>query len=153
MHKILLLDDEENILNSLKRMLRHREDWELETHTSPAMALNRVQCNLFDVMISDLKMPEMNGIEFFMEAKQQQPDAMRIMLTGFVDPDHLMEAINKAHVFGFITKPWDEEQLINVIERAIDHRKVVVENRMLANRVREQQEALNRYQSMAPGLN
>lgn len=143
MYKILLLDDEENILNSLQRLFRPQKQWEIESYSSPAIALNRIECNNYDVIISDLKMPEVDGIEFLTQSMTFQPDASRIMLTGFVDPECLMEAINKAHVFGFITKPWDDKQIISIIERAIQHRKVILENRMLANLVREQQAELD----------
>ena len=148
MYKLMLLDDEENILKSLMRILRKNEEWDIETYTSPQEALKRAQCCIFDVVISDYHMPQMNGIEFLSELMEMQPDAMRILLTGCVEIDILLEALNKVHAFRFIPKPWNDETLLETIKEAITYRNLIHENRMLATQLREQQAELAQLKQM-----
>ena len=137
MYKIMLVDDEENIIKSLKRVLRSQKDWEVESFTLAEEALRRATTCVFDVIISDFKMPGMDGIDFLGEMKELQPDAMRILLTGTRESNTVMEAINHAGAYKFITKPWDDAVLLQTISDAIDLRMQLVTNRFLAERSRE----------------
>ena len=83
MYRILLVDDEQNVLNALKRELK--EVYEIETFTNPAEALRRCGEVNFDLVISDYQMPEMNGIEFLKQFGKLQPDASRLILSGQAD--------------------------------------------------------------------
>lgn len=139
MYKIMLVDDEENILKSLNRLLKTEKRWEIELYTSAIDALKRANTTIFDVVISDCMMPDMDGLEFLSQLRQLQPDAMRILLTGSVNIETLMSAINKACAFRFITKPWEDALLLSAIWDALWFRDIIVENRMLAEKVREQE--------------
>ena len=143
MYKIMLIDDEENILKALKRTLNKYDNWEVETYNSGAAALKRAQTSTFDLFISDFRMPEMNGVEFLTEAKNLQPNAVRVILSGYTDLEALMGAINEAEIFRFINKPWNEHELILTIEQALKYKDMLTENLYLANQVREQREALS----------
>ena len=117
-YRILLLDDDDFILAALRRELMRssyvgHEGVELEAFTSPLAALARARENegYFDVVIADNRMPEMNGINFLKTFGEIQPDAVRVVLSGFADREDLMRAINEAHIDFFIAKPWHEYDL------------------------------------------
>jgi hypothetical protein len=139
----MLLDDEENILKSLNRTLRRFESWDVEAYTLPEDAFKRAQSCIFDVIISDYHMPNMNGVEFLSEIKKLQPDAMRILLTGHVDINVLLDALNTANAFRFIPKPWNDDALITIIDEALMYKDIISENKMLAAQVKEQRNELN----------
>ena len=140
----MIVDDEPNILNSLKRVLRKMEDWDIETYDNVSEAIKRAQTTTFELVISDYRMPEMDGVEFLNEIRNFQPEAMRIILSGFTELEALLGAINEAEIFRYICKPWDDHDLIATITHALAHREVLVENRRLADQVREQQVELHK---------
>ena len=147
MYRIMIVDDELNILNSLNRVLKRKKEWEIETYENVADALKRVQTMTFELVISDYKMPGMDGVEFLNEVKTFQPDAMRVILSGFTEMEALLDAINRAEIFRYICKPWDDHDLIGTITQALEYREVLVENRRLADQVRQQQEELRNRKS------
>lgn len=147
MYRIMIVDDEPNILKSLNRALRKHSDWDVETYENVDHALKRAQTMTFDLVISDYKMPRMDGVEFLNEVKRLQPEAMRIILSGVTELQPVLDAINKAEIFRYIPKPWDDSDLIMTINQALEHRRVLVENRLLADRVRQQQQELDKRKS------
>ncbi|KAF0191823.1 MAG: response regulator receiver [Gammaproteobacteria bacterium] len=144
MYNIMLVDDEQNILSALRRVLAKQRDWEVEVYSSAKEALRRATTKNFDLFLSDFRMPEMDGVQFLTEVKALQPEAMRLILSGYTDLQALMDAINKANIYRFVTKPWNDFDLVTVIRQALEYRDVLVENRRLADRVREQGEELDR---------
>lgn len=143
-YTIMIVDDEENILKSLTRSLRHKENWEIETYTRAEDALRRARTRIFDAVISDYNMPDIDGMAFLSELKTLQPDAVRIVLTGVVSIETLMSAINEAGAFRFFAKPWDDKALLEGLEEGLRMRDTLLENRMLALRVKDLQEELDR---------
>ena len=148
----MLVDDEENILNALRRCLNKYDNWEIEIYNSGADALRRAQVSTFDLFISDFRMPEMNGVEFLSQAKQLQPNAVRVILSGYTDLEALMGAINEAEIFRFINKPWNDNELILTIEQALKYKDMMTENLYLANQVREQREQLSKTDTLLAKL-
>lgn len=142
MYRILIVDDEENIVNALKRCLRKVDDWEVKIFTSAAEALQYARSISFDLFISDFRMPEMNGVEFLSEIKKIQPNSARIILSGYTDLEALLGAINEAEIFRFISKPWNDYELILTIEQALKYKDMLTENTFLAKQVREQNDKL-----------
>lgn len=143
MYSILIVDDEENIVNALKRSLRKVPEWEVETFTSSVEALNYAKSFSFDLFVSDFRMPEMDGVEFLTKIKEIQPDSARIILSGYTDFDGLIGAINQAEIFRFITKPWNDYELILTIDQALKYKNILIENKNLEKELREQKEKLN----------
>jgi len=147
MHRIMIVDDEENILKSLRRLLRGQKDWEIEDHSDPREALRSARVSNFDLFLSDYRMPELNGVEFLTEVKNLQPDAMRLILSGHTDLEALLAAINQAEIYRFVTKPWEDYDILMILQQALAYHDVLVENRYLANQVREQQVELDKRKS------
>ncbi len=142
MYQVMLVDDEDYILKALKRTINMYTDWDVETYQDPREALRRARTTVFDAVITDYMMPELNGLELLQELGDLQPDTIRILLTGVIDIETVMSAINKAGAFRFIPKPWDDEQLLDNIREGLKFRDILLENRILAETVREQRQTL-----------
>lgn len=138
-HTILIVDDEPFILSSLKRALR-ADDRELFTTDSVEKAWDILKANDVEVIISDNRMPEVTGIEFLTKVKRLYPDAIKILMTGYPDLNSAMEAINKAHIWRYILKPVEVEELKVLIIQAFDYHRILKENRLLLQIARQQQE-------------
>ena len=128
--KVLLVDDEVNVLNGLKRQLRKQFD--ISTATSGQEALQIAeQEDPFAVVVSDMRMPGMNGVEVLERMQEISPDTTRVMLTGNADQQTAIDAVNEGNVFRFFTKPCPTEILVNGIEMAIQQYKLVTAEREL----------------------
>jgi response regulator RpfG family c-di-GMP phosphodiesterase len=126
MYKILLVDDERNVLNALQRELKDR--YEIEAFNDPVAAIKHCAATQFDLVIADYKMPEMNGIEFLKQFRQLQPDASRILLSGEADINALIRLVNETHIYRFLSKPWEKQELLSSISHALAHRDAILEN-------------------------
>lgn len=115
---ILMVDDEESILNSLKRSFR-KTGWNIKTATSGFDGLDILALNPIDVVISDMRMPEMNGAEFLEQVAKKYPQTVRILLTGFSELDSAIDAINKGRIYSYVSKPWNDEQFCQIINNAL----------------------------------
>ena len=107
---LLLLDDEQNILRALARVLR-REGYKILTATSAKDAFALLATHEVQVILSDQRMPEMNGTEFLSRVKEIYPDTVRLVLSGYTDLNSVTDAINRGAIYKFLTKPWDDVQL------------------------------------------
>lgn len=114
---LLLVDDEPDILNSLKRLLR-RGGYRILTAGSAAEGLELLALNNVQVIVSDQRMPSMSGSEFLSRVKAIYPETMRIVLSGYTELAALTDAINRGAIYKFVTKPWDDEELREVIREA-----------------------------------
>jgi len=130
---ILLVDDEPNVLSGYIRNMRKMFD--ILTATSGKQALEVIDKNeAIKVIVSDMRMPEMDGIELLEKVKATHPDIIRIMLTGNADQQTAIDAINKGDIFKFHTKPCSTAELSNTIQSAIEHYKIQhVEKELLKN--------------------
>ncbi|MCF7928664.1 MAG: response regulator [Spirochaetales bacterium] len=125
--QVLLVDDEQEILRALRRRLR-RECFTLLTAGSAEEALKVLEGNDVNVILSDARMPGVNGIELLEKIKWMYPEIVRIIITGYVETNGLIQAINKGGVFRLVTKPWDEERLREIIYEAIEHFRTMQQN-------------------------
>lgn len=136
MRDILLLDDEALVLRSLRRTLARQADWNVEAFENPEQALRRLQSKTFDVVISDYRMPLMDGATFLSEVYALQPRSMRIILSAHADRGALVSAVNEARIFRFMEKPWSDPQLVETLQDAFAVRDEMMENQMLAREAR-----------------
>ncbi len=119
--KILIVDDEESVLNSLKRLFRNHS-FEVHTENLPLRAVETARQVKFDLVISDMRMPEMDGAELLSKIREISPSTERILLTGHSDMDSTIRAINDGGIFGFVAKPWDNEQFTDLVTSALQER-------------------------------
>lgn len=145
MNRILVVDDEPHVLSALGRSLRH-EPYELISTTSAHAALTLLRGEEFDLVLSDLVMPEMSGLEFLGRAREVQPDAMRIMMTGNGAVDTVVSAINDGAIYRFVTKPWDNVDLRLTLRLCFDRLELVRENRHLLATLKAQMRGLSEYE-------
>jgi response regulator RpfG family c-di-GMP phosphodiesterase len=115
---VLYVDDEENNLFSFKATFRMK--YEVLTAISAKDALTILSTKQVHVIISDQRMPEMTGVEFFEIILEKFPDPMRILLTGYADMSAVVDAVNKGKIFHYLDKPWNEEELDQTINRAYE---------------------------------
>ena len=117
--KILLVDDEKNILNSCARLLRKVDAIIFKT-TDASEAIEWFKNNEFAVVISDQRMPEIQGTELLAQLREINEDSVRILLTGYADTNAAIDAINKGAVYKYLSKPWNNDDVLNEIQAAID---------------------------------
>ena len=118
MPRIQLVDDDMQILQALQRLLRHK-DWQLDVFDKVADALQALSSHSYDVIIADYRMPRLDGVSYLEWARQKQPAATRLMLSAYPESDAIMQAINRAEVFRFISKPWRNEELLQTVALAV----------------------------------
>ncbi|MBC8277741.1 MAG: response regulator, partial [FCB group bacterium] len=128
--KILLVDDEKNILNSLNRLF-FDENYEILLANSARKALEVLGILEVNVIISDQRMPNMTGVEMLTRAQQLQPDAVRMILTGYADIEAAIQAVNEGAVFRFLSKPWNDDELKMAVKQSVEHYRIQKKNKEL----------------------
>ena len=143
-HRILLVDDEESITKALQRLFR-RESHEIYTASGGEEALHllRESTNPFSLILSDQRMPGMNGAEFLEKAREIYPDSIRILLTGYSDMSAVIDAVNRGQIHRYMTKPWNDEEMLLVVRQSLDHYDLVTENVRLLELTKKQNEELS----------
>ncbi len=119
---ILLVDDEEMVVTSIKSFLTLETDYQVVAFTSPKEALEFVRKTKIDLVISDYLMPDIDGIEFLGQVKDIQPEATRILLTGYADKENAIKAINDVGLYQYIEKPWENDDLRLIIRNGLEKR-------------------------------
>lgn len=127
---LLIVDDEPNIIKSLLRQLK-KNGYHIFTAYSGREGLDIIKQQNIGVVMSDQMMPEMSGIQFLEQVKKQRPDIIRLLLTGYASLENTIDAINRSHIFGFLTKPWSFEGLNATLTRAFEHYDLLMENKRL----------------------
>jgi response regulator RpfG family c-di-GMP phosphodiesterase len=158
MAKLVIVDDEPNVLNALRRICLNHDappaisNPQLMSFTSPVKALEYLQDHLVDLIISDFRMPEMDGATFLNEARKLQANSARIIISAHADIEGILRAINDAGIFRFVSKPWSEHELKAAIVQVLAHRALLVENLKLANEVRQQRGVISEQQAELESL-
>ena len=112
---IMIIDDDSLVANSLARMLR-RKNYDVSVCPDPKSALVFCERMKFDLIITDQRMPVMNGTEFAALAKPTQPDARVVLISGYSDSAKVIEAFNSKTIHQHVCKPWDNDELLSVVE-------------------------------------
>ena len=119
---VVLVDDEDMVVTSIKSFLTLETDYEVVGFTAPADALEYMKEHRVDVVVSDYLMPEMDGISFLAQVRDLQPEATRILLTGYADKENAIKAINDVGLYQYIEKPWENEDLKIVLRNGLEKR-------------------------------
>ena len=135
---ILIIDDEEIVTTSLRNLFRLRTDYRTVVFTSPEEALANSKDQSFDLVISDYLMPAMDGIAFLARFKEVQPQAIRVLLTGYADKESAIRAINQVGLYQYVEKPWDNDALLMVVRNALERGALL---RTLEQKIQELQAA------------
>lgn len=137
MAKILIIDDEPDMLKLLSMILREKTTYEVTTTNNPVEAVELAKQGGFDLVISDLKMPGLDGMEIIDAVKKVDEDIPVIIITAFASVESASEAIQKGG-FDFITKPFRKEQILFTIEKALKWLTVQRENKMLKEQLKKE---------------
>ena len=134
-YRILIVDDEPDNLALLYRTLRH--DYEIEKSTSPVKALDMLKESQFHCILSDHKMPEMDGVEFLKRSYEISPDTMRLLVTAYTDAGILIDAINYAKIYRYIKKPYNPDELMLTVKGALEYWQLKDDNNSLIKDLKE----------------
>ncbi|MEZ4732104.1 MAG: hybrid sensor histidine kinase/response regulator [Caldilineaceae bacterium] len=137
---LLIIDDEADILKALRRQFRRH--YTIHIANSAAEGYEIMTQVPIQVIISDQRMPGMSGVEFFDRTKNEFPDAVRLLLTGYADIQSVIAAINDGNVFRYIAKPWDPEEIETIVREAFTKYEMIVENRRLLAQLQEANQRL-----------
>lgn len=122
---VLILDDEPMVTKTLEGVLGLDEGLSAVTFNDARPALGHLREERVDAIVSDFVMPGMNGLEFLAEAKTIQPEAARILLTGYADKDSAIQSINEIGLYQYIEKPWRNEHLLMVLRNAVERSELL----------------------------
>jgi response regulator RpfG family c-di-GMP phosphodiesterase len=139
--RLLVVDDEPSILNAIKRVFRG-QGYEVLTATSGKEGLALLEHEAVAAVISDMRMPEMDGAQFLEQVFVRWPDTKRILLTGYADTSATIAAINRGKIWRYVSKPWNDDELIVTVQQALAHRELMHENARLSELTRQQNEEL-----------
>jgi DNA-binding NtrC family response regulator len=131
-HHILLVDDEQDVLTVLEDLFTSR-GYRVTTASDGTEALEILGTDRPDLILSDFRMNQMDGLTLFKHTIGICPDAIRILLTAHGDMKLAMDAINEASVYKFITKPWNNSDLLLNVQRALEHYDLIIQNRAFAD--------------------
>jgi response regulator RpfG family c-di-GMP phosphodiesterase len=138
---ILCVDDEPNILSSLRRLF-HPQHYSVLTAESGAAGLAILAAQPVDLVISDMRMPQMNGAQFLEKVRAQWPATVRMLLTGYADIDTIVDAINRGEIHRYITKPWSDQDMLLIVRHALERQQLERDNAHLQALTRQQNDEL-----------
>lgn len=141
--KILCVDDEKNVLKALSRSFMEEENYDIYLAESGAEGLQVLgSTDGIRLVISDYRMPGMTGVEFLRQVNERWPNTVRIVLSGYADTAVVVEAVNLGHIYKFIPKPWDDNDLLMTIKAALAYQELRRENSSLNVSLQEKNKEL-----------
>lgn len=124
---VMIVDDEEMVATALRSFLELETSYRILTFTSPTHALDDPGGEDVSVVIADFMMPEMDGITFLRHFREKNPEATRILLTGYADKENAIRAINEAGLYYYLEKPWSNDHLKLVIRNGVERSTLFTE--------------------------
>lgn len=147
--KIVVVDDDDTIISALKTLFFVEDYTDAELFTDPYLALEYLKDNTPDLIISDFVMPDMNGLEFLSKANDLYPDVSKILLTGYADKENAIKAINEVGLYKYITKPWENDDLILNVKNGIERSNL---SRQLKQKMAELEDANDKLEDYSHNL-
>jgi response regulator RpfG family c-di-GMP phosphodiesterase len=138
---LLFVDDEASILSSLRRLFRPH-GYRILTAGGGAEGLSILEKESVDLVVSDMRMPEMDGAQFLEQVRSRWPDIVRILLTGYADIASTIAAINRGEIYRYISKPWDDNEIVLTVRDALERKRLEIENTRLDALTKQQNEEL-----------
>ena len=142
---LLFVDDEPNVLKSLRRLFRAAE-YNVYLAEGGQAGLALLQQHPIDLIISDMRMPQMDGAEFLAQAAQRWPETVRILLTGYADIESTIAAVNNGKIYSYFSKPWEDNELKILVNNALEQKRLREQRQQLfeiVNRQNQQLKELN----------
>lgn len=139
---LLVIDDEEQTVRAVRHLFRRR--YKVLGATRAAEGLALMDDNDVSVILCDQRMPGMSGAEFFEAVRAEHPDAVRILITAYSDIQALVRSVNRGQIFGYLAKPWNPEELEQVVDTAMAHRQLLDDKRAMTAELAEKNDALRR---------
>jgi DNA-binding NtrC family response regulator len=121
---VMIVDDELMVTSSIQAFLQMETDYEIHSFNDPGEAVRYAANQRVDVVVSDYLMPEMTGIDLLGQVKELQPEASRVLLTGHADKQSAIDAINRVGLYQYLEKPWDNPQLLLVIQSGVERARL-----------------------------
>lgn len=121
---VVIVDDEDMVITSIRAFLQLETDYDIRGFTDPQEAAEYAAKNRVDVVVSDYLMPKLNGIQLLAKVKEAQPEASRVLLTGHADKQSAIQAINDVALFQYLEKPWDNQQLLLVVQSGAERARL-----------------------------
>lgn len=140
---ILVLDDEPLITRTLEALLTEEGSWNVAVFNDPHGAVDSLRERSYKVVMSDFLMPQMDGLSFLKEVKEQQPTASRILLTGYADKQNAIRSINEVGLYHYVEKPCDNEQLLLIVRNGIERAGLIEKLQEIMRRMTEQDRSLD----------
>lgn len=119
--RILCVDDEPNVLAALRRLFR-KQGYQILTAESGGAGLEMLKNQAADLVISDMRMPEMNGVQFLEQVRKDWPNTIRLLLTGYADNQQILDAIERGVVCRYVAKPWDDNDILLIVHDALERK-------------------------------
>ena len=140
-YTILVVDDEVSVLNAIYRVFR-KDGYQILRSNNPGEALKLLEEHFCHLIISDYRMPDMDGVSFLREAMRLRPDAIRMILSGYADCSTIISAINDGGIYKFLTKPWEDDILKSEVRYALERYELQSVNKKLLDDVKRQNDEL-----------
>ncbi|SEQ42536.1 DNA-binding transcriptional response regulator, NtrC family, contains REC, AAA-type ATPase, and a Fis-type DNA-binding domains [Solimonas aquatica] len=139
---LLVVDDEPQVRAALVRCLQ--EQYEVLSAASGSEALSLLGKHPVDLILSDQRMPDMSGVDFFARTRISHPEVLRILITGYSEPEDMIRSINEAAVYQFVAKPWQPDHLLLIVKRALEGRELARRHRLLSRELKFADDVLRR---------
>lgn len=140
-YRLLCVDDEPNILSSLRRLFRGK-GYQVLVANSAQEGLSILETESVDLVISDMRMPVMDGAVFLEHVRERWPETIRLLLTGYADIQSIIDAINRGEIYRYITKPWDDNDIVLIVRQALERKALEQEKLRLEALTFKQNEEL-----------
>lgn len=141
-HTVLVIDDEEQTVRAVRHLFRRR--YKVLGATRAREGLDLMDAQDVSVVLCDQRMPGMTGAEFFEEVRARHPDTVRILITAYSDIQALVRSVNRGQIFAYLAKPWNPEELEQVVDTAVAHRQLIDDKRQMTAELAVKNDALRR---------